>query len=98
MKITKKEVFHVAKLARLALDEKSVNTFSTQIADILEYVNTLNEVDTNGITPTSHALSLTNALRDDAPAAHLDREAVLANAPEKENGAFIVPKIIGDPS
>ncbi len=98
MEITKDEVLHVAKLARLALDEKSVETFATQIADILQYVHTLEEVDTTGIAPTSHAISLTNALRDDNPANQLTAEKALANAPDKDNDTFIVPKIIGDPS
>ena len=97
MKITKDEVLYVAKLARLALDNQSVDTFSNQIGDILDYVNTLNQVDTTGIAPTSHAISLTNALRNDQPAAPLKREDALANAPEKDDGAFIVPRIIGDP-
>ena len=98
MKITKDEVLHVAKLARLKLTEEAIEKFSGQIADILDYVDTLKQVDTSGITPTSHAISLTNALRDDEPRAHLNREDALANAPEKKDGAFIVPKIIGDRS
>ena len=98
MKITKDEVLHVAKLARLKLTEEAVDQFSDQIADILDYVNTLNQVDTSGIAPTSHVISLTNVLRDDDPGTHLNREDTLANAPEKEDGAFIVPRIIGDRS
>ena len=96
MKITKKEVLHVANLSRLKLTEESVEKFSGQIADILAYVDTLNQVDTSGITPTSHAISLTNALRDDEPVEHLEQKGALANAPEKEDGAFIVHRIIGD--
>ncbi len=98
MKISEDTVRHVANLARLKLSEEAVSTFSGQIADILDYVDTLNQVDTSNITPTSHAISLTNALRDDEPAVHLDREVTLANAPEKGDGAFIVPRIIGDRS
>ncbi len=98
MKITRDEVLHVAKLARLKLTEEAVDQFSDQIADILDYVNTLNQVDTSGIAPTSHVISLTNVLRDDDPGTHLNREDTLANAPEKEDGAFIVPRIIGDRS
>ncbi|MEA3231866.1 MAG: Asp-tRNA(Asn)/Glu-tRNA(Gln) amidotransferase subunit GatC [Thermodesulfobacteriota bacterium] len=98
MKITRDEVLHVAKLARLKLTEEAVDQFSDQIADILDYVNTLNQIDTSGIAPTSHVISLTNVLRDDDPGTHLNREGTLANAPEKEDGAFIVPRIIGDRS
>ncbi len=98
MKITKEEIHHVADLARLELDEKNVMTYATQVAEILNYVNILNQVDTSGIQPTSHAISLTNAFRNDERAASLPTKKAIANAPEKQSGAFIVPKIIGDPS
>jgi aspartyl-tRNA(Asn)/glutamyl-tRNA(Gln) amidotransferase subunit C len=95
MKITKEEVLHVAELARLDLDEASIDRFAGQIANILEYVAQLNEVDTTGVKATSHAIALTNAFREDQEKEHLDRETALANAPEKEDGNFIVPKVIG---
>ena len=95
MKITKEEVLHVAKLARLNMDEASVDKFAGQISTILEYMDTLNQVDTEGVKATSHAISLTNAFREDEATGHLDREAALANAPEKEDGSFIVPKVVG---
>ncbi|MCP4369013.1 MAG: Asp-tRNA(Asn)/Glu-tRNA(Gln) amidotransferase subunit GatC [Deltaproteobacteria bacterium] len=95
MKITKNEVLHVADLARLDLDEESIDRFAGQIGEILEYVDTLNKLDTKGITPTSHAISLSNAFREDEDKQHLDNDAALANAPEKEDGGFIVPKVVG---
>ena len=95
MKITREEVLYVADLARLDLDETSIETFAEQIANILEYVDMLNQVDTQGITPTSHAISLTNAFREDEEKGHLERDRALANAPERENGNFIVPKVVG---
>jgi aspartyl-tRNA(Asn)/glutamyl-tRNA(Gln) amidotransferase subunit C len=95
MKITKDEILYVADLARLNLDEAAIEKFAGQIGDILDYVDKLNEVNTDGVKPTSHAISLTNAFREDEPQAHLDREQVLANAPEKEEGNFIVPKVVG---
>lgn len=94
MKITKEEVLHVAHLARLEIDEADVARFSDQIGTILEYVDTLKQVETEGVVATSHAISLTNAFRDDEPQAHLDMESSLANAPEKDAGAFVVPKVI----
>jgi aspartyl-tRNA(Asn)/glutamyl-tRNA(Gln) amidotransferase subunit C len=94
MKITKEEVLHVAALARLELDTAAIDTFAAQIGDILAYVETLNGVDTGGVAPTSHAISLTNAFREDTLRPHLDTAAALANAPEKEDGSFLVPKII----
>ena len=95
MKITREEVLYVADLARLDLDEASIEAFAKQIANILEYVDMLNQVDTEGINPTSHAISLTNAFREDEKKGHLERDRALANAPERENGNFVVPKVVG---
>jgi aspartyl-tRNA(Asn)/glutamyl-tRNA(Gln) amidotransferase subunit C len=94
MKITKEEILHVAALARLELDAAAIETFAGQIGDILAYVETLNGVETSGVAPTSHAISLTNAFREDTLTPHLDTAAALANAPAKEDGSFLVPKII----
>ena len=95
MKITKDEVLYVADLARLDLDEASIDKFAGQIGKILDYVDKLNEIDTEGIRPTSHAISLTNAFREDEQKEHLELEQVLENAPQKEDGNFIVPKVVG---
>ncbi len=95
MKMTKEEVLYVARLARLDLDAESIDKFAAQIDEILGYIEKLNQVDTEGIKATSHAISLTNVFRDDEQRPHLDREKVLANAPEKEEGQFVVPKIVG---
>jgi len=94
MKITKQEVIHVANLARLDMDEASIEKFVGQIGTILEYVDKLNQVDTKGIKPTSHAIFLSNAFREDEEKQHLERDLALANAPEQEDGSFIVPKVI----
>ncbi len=94
MKITKEEVIHVAKLARLDMDEGAIDQFANQIGTILEYVAALNRVSTDGVIPTSHAISLTNAFREDEEKENLDRDKVLANAPQQEAGNFIVPKVI----
>ena len=95
MKITKEEIAYVAKLARLELDEAAIDLFSGQIGDILSYFEKLNEVDTEGVPPTSHAIFLSNAFREDDLVEHLDREMALNNAPEKEDGDFLVPKVVG---
>ena len=95
MKITKDEVLYVADLARLNLDAAAIEKFAGQIGEILEYVDKLNEVDTEGVKPTSHAISLSNAFREDEQKAHLDREKALANAPQEEDGNFSVPKVVG---
>ena len=94
MKITKKEVLHVANLARLDIDDADVERFAGQIGTILDYVDTLKKVDTTGVPATSHAITLTNAFREDEVKGQLDPENALANAPEKESGAFVVPKVI----
>ena len=95
MKITKEEVLYVAHLARLDLDAKSIDKFAGQIDEILGYIEKLNQIDTKDIKPTSHAIFLTNAFREDKQREHLDREQALANAPESEDGSFIVPKVVG---
>ena len=94
MKITKEEVLHVAHLARLDIVEADVDRFAGQIDTILDYVDTLKKVDTTGVVATSHAISQTNAFREDEVQGHLAPEQALANAPEKDNGAFVVPKVI----
>lgn len=94
-KITREDVLHVARLARLEMSEADVATFSNQIATVLDYVLMMNRLDTGGVPPTSHAISLTNAFREDEPAGHLPREAALENAPGRDEEAFIVPKIVG---
>ena len=95
MKISKEDVIHVAHLARLELDEAAVEKFSHQIGTILDYVDTLNRLDTTGVSPTSHAIFLTNAFREDEIKKHLDLELALFNAPEKNEGTFSVPRVIG---
>jgi aspartyl-tRNA(Asn)/glutamyl-tRNA(Gln) amidotransferase subunit C len=95
MKITKDEVLYVADLARLELDDTAIEKYADQIDTILEYVDQLKAVDTEGVRPTSHAIFLTNAFREDEEQTHLDRDKALANAPEKEEGNFVVPKVVG---
>ena len=94
MKISEDEVIHVANLARLNMDKASIERFAGQIGTILEYVDKLNRLDTKGVTPTAQAIYLTNAFREDVEREHLERDRALANAPEKEDGTFVVPKII----
>lgn len=95
MSISREDIMNVAELARLSLDDALVDKLVDQIGDILNYVDTLEKVDTQGIPPTNHALSLTNAFRDDVVKDSPGTEAALANAPVKEDGCFVVPKIVG---
>lgn len=94
MKITAEEVKHVAHLARLYIDPQAVDKIAQQMATILEYVDTLAQVDTTDVPPTTHAIALTNAFREDEPHTHLETDRALANAPQGEDGFFVVPKVI----
>ena len=96
MKITKEEVVHVADLARLEMTEDAIDRFADQIGNILAYVDALKQVDTTDVVPTTHALSLSNVFREDDVKTPIDRDAAQANAPEKEEGLFLVPKVVGD--
>ena len=95
MKISKEEVIYVADLARLDVDVERIDKFAEQLGTILEYMETLKSVDTKGVRPTTHAISMTNAFREDDEEQHFNRESSLANAPDKEEGNFIVPKVVG---
>jgi aspartyl-tRNA(Asn)/glutamyl-tRNA(Gln) amidotransferase subunit C len=94
MKITADQVQHVARLARLRIDPAAIEKLASELATILTYVDKLNEVDTRGVPPTSHAIELINAFRDDVVHAHLPREQALGNAPSQDEGSFVVPKVI----
>jgi aspartyl-tRNA(Asn)/glutamyl-tRNA(Gln) amidotransferase subunit C len=94
MKITRKEVEYVAHLARLELTPEEADQFTGQLGQILEYFDKLKELDTGSIEPTSHAVPMANAFREDEVKASYDQETALKNAPAKEGGFFRVPKII----
>ena len=94
MKITRQEVEHVAKLARLELSDQEKEKLTDQLSGILTYVETLNSLDTKGVEPTSHVLDIKNVMRDDTARPSLPQERALANAPEKAAGHYKVPKII----
>ncbi len=94
MKITKKEVEHVAKLARIALKDEEADQLTRQLSDILTYVEKLNELDTKDVEPTSHVLPVRNVLRDDEVRGSIDRGKALVNAPDRTEEFFRVPKVI----
>jgi aspartyl-tRNA(Asn)/glutamyl-tRNA(Gln) amidotransferase subunit C len=93
--ISPEQVRHVAKLARLALDEQAVQRFQGQLESILHYVAKVGEADVSGVEPMAHALPLTNVLRDDVVEPSLPLEEVLQNAPASDGPFFRVPKVIG---
>lgn len=94
MKITSKEVKHIARLSRLYLSDNEIETFSEQLNTIIEYVEQLNSLDTTGVEPTSHVIPLNNVMRDDIPATSLSIEDALKNAPDSTEKFYRVPKII----
>jgi aspartyl-tRNA(Asn)/glutamyl-tRNA(Gln) amidotransferase subunit C len=95
MKITREEVVHVARLARLNLDDEAIELYTRQLGDILSYMDTLNRVDTEGVPSTSHAIFMNNAFREDEVKESIPAEKALGNAPQAEDGSFVVPKVIG---
>ncbi|HEY3489227.1 MAG TPA: Asp-tRNA(Asn)/Glu-tRNA(Gln) amidotransferase subunit GatC [Candidatus Deferrimicrobiaceae bacterium] len=96
MAISTDEVRHVARLARLALSEGELDTLCGQLGQILDYVKQLDRLDTAGVTPTSHAVETGTPFREDVVVPFPDKEALLANAPDREGDAFRVPRIIED--
>lgn len=94
MSITRTEIDHVARLARLALNDSERELFTGQMAAILSYVETLNELNTDGITPTSHAVPLENAFRPDEPTVSIGIDKALMNAPDRVETFFRVPPVI----
>ena len=94
MNISRKEVEHVANLARLNLSEEELATMTGQLDTILSYMATLNELDTEGVAPTTHAFSINNAFREDEVRESLPRDEALANGPRHNDEAFVVPRII----
>ncbi len=94
MPITKKDVLHVADLARLALTEKEIDLYTGQLQRILSYVEKLSELDTSGVAPTTTTVPPETAFREDRVTPSLAQEDALRNAPLSEKGCFKVPKII----
>ena len=93
MAITREDVLHVAKLARLELSEPEVERMQEQLSAILEAVGKVAQLDLSDVEPTAHPLDLVNVLADDVPRPSLPREEALANAPDPEDGFFGVPAV-----
>lgn len=93
--ITRDEVAHVAGLAKLAFDDVQLDQFTTQLAAILDIVDTLEEVDTTGVEPTYSVTENVNALREDVAENWQQTQALLAKAPESQASLIKVPAILG---
>lgn len=94
MAITREEVRHVAELARLEFSEEEEERLSEEMSQILDYVDTLNELDTSGVRPMSHVLDITNVFREDEIESRIDREQALEAAPEADENHFQVPQVV----
>nr|MBF0221300.1 Asp-tRNA(Asn)/Glu-tRNA(Gln) amidotransferase subunit GatC [Desulfobulbaceae bacterium] len=94
MKIAEKDIRKVANLARLVLNDAEVHSMTEQVGKILSYVEKLNELNTDGIEPTTHAIQVNNAFRDDEVCRSLPQAEALRNGPLQNGEAFVVPKVI----
>ena len=89
--IDREQVLHVARLARLALSDEEIERMSGELSHILEHVERMDELDLDGVEPTSHVVDLHNVLREDVPRPSLPRERALENAPDAADEGFRVP-------
>ena len=94
--ISRGDVEHVARLARLHLTDEEIERLRTQLDAILAYIDKLTALDVDGVEPTSHAVPLVNVMRDDTLAPGLSHADALANAPDRAGAFFRVPRIIED--
>jgi aspartyl-tRNA(Asn)/glutamyl-tRNA(Gln) amidotransferase subunit C len=94
MAITEADVRHVAMLARLALTDEQVATLTSELSSILNHIDELQNLDLEGVQPTAHPLAMVNAMRSDVVRPGLSPEDALANAPESEGTAFVIPTIV----
>lgn len=94
MKLSTSDVEYVARLARLEISEAEKDKFTAQLNDILRYIDQLNELDTAGVAPMSHAIAVTNAFREDKVLESLGTQKALANAPDARGEFLRVPKVI----
>ncbi len=96
MSLTREEVKKVSLLARLLLSEDELEAMTMQLGQVLDYVQQLEELNTEGVEPMAHAIDLTNVLADDVLQPSLDRAAALANAPKRDDECYRVPAVLGE--
>ena len=93
-RISREDVRHVARLARLALSDEELERMRVEMSAILDYMDKLRSLDTKGVEPTSHSVPLRNVMREDEPTPSLPLDDMLANAPDRDGDTFRVPRII----
>ena len=96
MSMSADDVRKVAELARLELSDSDVETMARQLSAIVEYINQLQQVNTDGVEPLAHALDLHDVFRDDVPGQSLSQDEALANAPARKDNFYRVPPVFGD--
>ena len=96
MSLTRSDVEKVSLLARLQLSPAEVEAMTRQLGQIVEYVQQLGELNTDGVQPMAHALDLANVFADDIVLPSLDRQQALANAPKRDDECYRVPAVLGD--
>lgn len=96
MPIDRAQVEHIAALARISLTEAETEAFARQLSDILDQFQALQNLDTDGVEPTAHVAGLDTVLRDDEPAATLDAEDTLLNAPRRRGDFFQVRAVLDE--
>ncbi len=95
MSISPEQVRHVALLARLALSEEQIASFGEDLNSILGHIDSIQQLDLEGVEPTAHPLEVVNAMREDRVRPGLSREDALLNAPATDGTAFLIPQIVG---
>lgn len=94
MKFTDKDILRIAELSRLTVANAEMQKFTEQFNNILGYMDQIGQLDTQDVTPTAHVLPIQNVLREDILKPSISNELALQNAPHKENGCYVVPKVM----
>jgi aspartyl-tRNA(Asn)/glutamyl-tRNA(Gln) amidotransferase subunit C len=94
--LKREDVAHVAKLARLTMSESELDKFTVQLGQVLDHASDMNALDLDGVVATAHPFGLINVVRDDEVRPGLDHDAVMAMAPDAQDGRFAVPRILGE--
>ena len=94
MAVTKDQVKYIASLAKLEIPENQLDAFTKEMEQIIEFADSLNKIDTEGIEPTAHIQGIENVLRADSEPQQFNTEELLKNAPQKVDSCFSVPKVV----
>lgn len=94
MKISKKDIEHVAELARIYITDEEKISLESELSSIIDFADKLSELDTNGVEPAAHAIHVQNVFRNDEVVPSYKRDELIENAPEKQAGCFAVPRIV----